>query len=475
MTLDVQNALVSAQYRVAQHYLQRLRQAEKGTARGLEGRVYWLDQIQQDWPQIAAWQAWSAAGIPDHPERARLCSAFAMATSNMLRVRQTLPEALHWTEQALAAARALQDSDGERELLHQMSLIYLGMEADDKVDTCAHELIELASRAEDELALGRAWCVLGTTSVFRGAYDQAERYARQSMEILEAYSAEANDMIALSWQTLGRVELYRGNYDESHAHHIRYLEMSMASDRVGAVASAHLALSGISIYRRRYDEAKYHADMCLNMAQAIGYARMIPTAILTLAHAEKWLGNLEAARQRYEEALSKRELLNPSVLINTFHGLGQTLARQGELKQALESFEEGLALSRSTRLAFRTCEILPDALAVQLQLGDGEAARASLGEVLDVAEQLGTPPFLTGAITGALLYWRSLGELEEAAVMAGVLRDYIHQLKPSIFRVDILTQLEADLGADRYAAAFVQGAQLTLKDAIARIRYQLDK
>ena len=76
------------QYRLAQHYLKKLQQANAAIQqRGTGNQSYWLGVIKQDWPQIRQWQNWSAAA--DSPtERARLCiefnitAAFALQTQD---------------------------------------------------------------------------------------------------------------------------------------------------------------------------------------------------------------------------------------------------------------------------------------------------------------------------------------------------------------------------------------------------------
>jgi tetratricopeptide (TPR) repeat protein len=175
-------------------------------------------------------------------------------------------------------------------------------------------------------------------------------------------------------------------------------------------------LSGILIHLRDYQAAKAHAQQAVAICRRIRFARGLPAALLSLAHAEKWQGNLETACSYYEDALVGRSHMPPSTVINGLYGLGQARFRQGELVKAFAHFEEALKLARASRLLFRICEVAQDMVLVHIARNEFDGACARLRESLDSARQLGTPHFMAKAVAAAISLWKGCGKHEQAAV-----------------------------------------------------------
>lgn len=464
-----QNAIYPAQLRMAQHYLDKLRQAENAVRRGRESRAHWLNQIRRDWEQIKQWQAWSVGGQNTDVKRARLCAAFSLITPDILQVQLTPIEHLSWSQQALDVVRRLKDHNTERTLLYRAAFISLTLERIEQAEEYAQQLIEHAQATEDSLSTGRAWYILATISFTRGVYDRAEEYYASSIAQFEA--CHAVEEIPIVWRGLGRVSMFQGNYQKGQMYHQKYLDASVGTGNEQGILDAHISLSGIFISLRDYKSAEHHAEHALALARPLGKWRLLPAALFSLAHAQKWQGKYETASNHYEEGISVARDVGtaPSNIANGLYGLAQARYLQGDYRAAVKHFEEALEIARSARLVFRVCQISHDMVLAYIALDQMEAARARLKEALSSAQQLNTPQFMSKALAAAIIVWQHSGELEQAALWAGLLSSYIQLLHPSLFDSAIYEQLEVNLGAECFRDAMERGKLLNLENVVSEI------
>ena len=465
-----QSSLQDAQYRLAQHYINKLQQAENAARHGRENRSQWFTLIHQDWEQIKSWQAWAAAWQDSESERARLCAAFPLATSAVLRVRLTPMEQLLWTQQALKAARQLGDVETERTLLYQAAFTSLTVETYlDQAEEYAHQLMALAQASQDALSMGRAWYILGTASFTRGAYDRSEACYTQSISLFEACGA--SEELPIVWRGMGRIFMFRGDYQQAMMCHQQYLKGSAHTGNEQGMLDAHISLSGIFLSLRDYVTAEHHAQQALNMARPLGKWRLLPPALFSLAHAQKWLGKYEIACAHYEEGISvARDIATaPSNIANGLYGLAQTKYLQGDYATALRHFAEALAIAQAAQLGFRICQISHDMVFTHVALDEIDAARSRLKDAIRSAQQLGTAQFMVKALAAAIGLWRYFDQREQVAMWAGLLDNYIQMLHPSLFNPAVYEQLEAELGPERYLRAIEQGKALALESTLTEI------
>lgn len=461
-------ALQAAQRRLAQHYLGKLKQANAAARRGPGSRSHWLGHIQQDWEQIKQWQAWSAARSDAEPEQARLCAEFALSAADILRIQLSPAEHLAWTQQALEGARRSDDRAGEMTLLYQVSFLSLTVEKLDQAEQYTQELMERAQAEDDDLGLGRAWYMRATIDFTRGVYDRAEEGYDRSIVHFKACAAP--EEITVAWRGMGRLAQFSGRYQQAQDYYERYLHDSAAAGSQTGVLDAHMALSGVCLSLRDYAAAEQHAQQAFTLIQPFQTSRLYPSALLSLAHAEKWLGKYDSACAHYEEAIaSARRIAPPSTVSNGLYGLGQARSLLGDPAAARSHLAEALDIARAAQLVLRVCEIAHDLVYVHIALDDLGAARARLTEALASARRIGTPHFLTKTLAAAATLWRAQGRAEQAALWAGLLAAHTQYLHPSLFDKALYDVLKRDLGAERYAQMIEQGQSLTLDGVIAEI------
>lgn len=421
------------QVRLAQHYLKTLQQSSAaGGAQAYGRRVQWHQRLQQDWPQIKQWQAWSAADDATD-EQARLCVDFLLANVEGLYTQQTPSEHLHWIEKALQAARRLGDSAAECALLYRAGYQCLKLERLGAAEQYADLLLALANRAGDRDSSGRAWYLRADSYNRRLRFEEAQTCYARSRELL---GEQPSDVLFEIWAGLIRIEYYHGRYSSALELAAHQLEVASAlgSDRL--IGAAHLSLSGLYHHTQQYEQCKWHAEQCLVKARQSGALRLIAHGLVALAHAEKFLGHSERAIDCYQEALaSPPSVLPPSSRINATGGQAHTYLLQGDLAQAQVWYEQALALALSHSdkpLYFHLCDFANQLACLMLQQGQLDRARIYLLTAADSALQMGTPPYLVRTLLTAHCYWRMRGWHADAVLWQALLRQHAHYLEARV-------------------------------------------
>jgi tetratricopeptide (TPR) repeat protein len=470
------SALHAAQYRLARHYTNQLQKSEDARFSSPVNRSHWIQLIDRDWDQIERWQRWSSADADNEPERLRCCVAFATGAEYTLRRRLAPRAYVKWIEQALKAARLLNDPAAVRLLLFRLAEAQANFT--ENLDEAEHYAVELAdtSRVDnDHLNLGRALWILGSVESTRGSYDRAESRLNESLTYLQmCHASDVETAKASLW--LGRIAVYRGNYPLAMKLHLQYFQ---AMEVVGDEASAGgilPSISGIALFLGDYAAAETYALRAVEIARRLKLRRMLPVSLICLAHAEKTLGRLESACAHYHEAIETgRALMNPSSLINAYYGLAQACFLQGDSNDALIHQQEALALARESRLPFRICEVTSDMVMVRAVRGEIEAARDRLREALTQAAQLGTRRYWTIVTGAAVVLWQQAGEFTQAALWAGAIIDQIDYHEALGLFKQSCQQLEIALGSEDYQRLLTQGKTLTLESVTGEVQERIDQ
>ena len=110
----------------AAHYASVLRVANRQYLEGGEALMRSLELFDLEWGNVQAGRSWAAGHAEDDENAARLCSAYAGAGS-LLFIRQHPRQRIEWLEAALAAARRLEDRQGEGNHLGNLGLAYANL------------------------------------------------------------------------------------------------------------------------------------------------------------------------------------------------------------------------------------------------------------------------------------------------------------------------------------------------------------
>jgi predicted ATPase/DNA-binding SARP family transcriptional activator len=231
----------------------------------------------------------------------------------------------------------------------------------------------------------------------------------------------------------GLLAFLQADYPRATAHFGEALTSARQRQDRQAEAAARHGLGNIAFYEQSYDEARAHYEAALELRRQLGD----PVALAASHHS---LGNVEMRLRRYETAQAhmeqavrlRREVGNRQTLGMTLGGLGQLAYERGDPEAAHRFTLEALNAFDETGLRW-CCAIAFNFLAgMAHDLGrpDRAARLLSVAEAVRKSENTPAPP----------------REHEE--------------------RERRLARLRADLGREAFDAAWAEGADWTLRQAI---------
>ncbi|HEX2623277.1 MAG TPA: hypothetical protein VHL11_24120, partial [Phototrophicaceae bacterium] len=176
-------SLKTAQYRLARHYLNKLRIADTAVRRGQASTAYGLTLFDQEWEQIRLWQGWTARHEHGDQERMELCKEFPLAGLEILANRNNAMDQADWLVTALEAAQQLSDHEAERTLCYELLMTYYRLGNPEKIEYFASQLLQLGEAAKDSLFIERAWFGFGLVAEERGMFVEAESYYQRALQL----------------------------------------------------------------------------------------------------------------------------------------------------------------------------------------------------------------------------------------------------------------------------------------------------
>lgn len=462
----------TAQDRLTEHYIGKLRRANIAIRHNRDNSSHWYQAIEQDWAQIENWQQWVAQRSTDHPQYARLCAAFGLAGDEYVSVRLTVPERLRWYRQALLGALQSDDQPKERELLYLVGTTEYQTGSFEEAERCAKRLLEAGRSPRDHRSLGYGWFIIGNIHSHRTELDQAESAFHKALAHFEKCHAEV--MAGHALQGIARIMTFRGQYAEALIYATRYLEIIAAAGRESDFSLAYHTLSNIHTRLGNLAQAKSYALKAVENSRRLGYARMIPSNLLILGYAELGLNELDAAWGHFQETItaSRASLSKFDQTAATF-SLGDVRSRQNNLAEALDYYQQALALATESNIAaYRSlCSIeIANVHAQQHEIG---AARSALRVGAETALEIKSTILLAKALIPAIKLWQAMGILQSAAEWSGLLSQHPEHAEQNTVD-EISRQLESNLGVERYRRAFERGKSLTLNDVVTDVIKMLD-
>ncbi|MCC6803481.1 MAG: tetratricopeptide repeat protein [Anaerolineae bacterium] len=448
------SSLQTAQFRLARHYLNKLRTADAAHRHGQSSIAYGSALFDLEWEQIQHWQAWAAQQRGSDQASAQLCEEFSLAGLEVLSNRRSAADHAVWLKAALESAQQLDDGEGACTLSYELAMIYYRLGTLDEMERLAQQLLKLGEAANDSLSVGRAYLLLGVFADERGRYAEADTFYQRTLELsLEIGSDEVKGR---ALNGLGAVAFYRGDYEKAHHYLSRQLDLMEATGNKNKICHALIAMGRILIGLRAYDQAEECLLRAVNMCRLLGFRRLLGVGLLNLGSLELQRRQLEAARSHIEEGMDVVRSTNTQrQIIRGLTLLGDTYMRLGYLPKALEQLQEGLSLARDAGLPRHLCDLQYILTNVYLALNDLDAARSALYETLILAEKLDSHPQKMEAVSSAIAYFQRIGFSERATVWAGSLMDD-PLLDQSQFN-PICLEIEASLGSAAYQRALTQG------------------
>lgn len=469
--LAPQSTIQQTQYRLAQHYLRKLQQANAAITQATGGtRSHWIGIVQQDWSQIRQWLGWSAEST--EMDRARLFVDFCTTTASAIATQQTTVEAIETLRDGVKAAQRLNDRAAEGEILYMLGLNQLRLQHFDDTRSTSDMLMSCGEILTDTRMQGRAWYLMACVNTSSGKFSEAELQYSRSRELLEANGPK--DMISV-WAGFGHVAYFQGNYEACRDYHTRSMELALMVDDEANAAVAHLSLTGVCLQLKDLDQAHYHAQETLRLSRKLSFLPLIPHSLIMLANVNRHQGNLEEAQAYYEEVLDiTRATLSPEGVITALIGLGRVHILKGNIELASNCFLDALTLAKESGIATRIPTLAEELIQIHLTQGNISGARMRLGDLVLSARTLNTVRFYAKAVFAAAILWHRSGQTEQAAHWLGLLQDYKEHLAPTLLS-QLTEEISTTLDKADYMGAISVGKSLKLDAVFQEITDTLDQ
>jgi tetratricopeptide (TPR) repeat protein len=333
-----------AEYRLARHYLNRLRTLDEAVSRGQANVAYGLATFDQEWEQIRHWQMWTTQREPEDRRRAELCKEFPFAGLEILANRNSADQA-DWLQAALEAAQQLHDKEAERALTYELMMSYYRLGAVDMIKHFASQLLTLGEAANHALSMERAYFGLAAYSEERGKYADAEHYLQRALQLALKLGIVVETGRILN--ALGSVAGCVGEFQKSYEYFLHYLELMETHGKKSKVCHALLSLGESLISLKDHAQAERYLLRAVSMCRALGFQRFLGVGLLNLGSLAIEQGKLETARRYLLEGLQAvRALGIQRQIIAGLTALGYVDLRLGDFAGAFEYLNQGLELAR---------------------------------------------------------------------------------------------------------------------------------
>ncbi len=472
--------LLAAQYRLAQHYLDTLRTAQRVYRQGSESEEHALTIFDRERDQVKQWQAWAAKYAGQDDRAATLCSDYARACPDIFNLRLLPHEYCAWLDAALAAARLL--GDQRAEATHLLSLCEKKELMNERSDVTAHaqHALAIARQAGDQSLVAHGLEVCGDAVRNQGNLEEAQAYYEQSLALYRTINDRRG--MATLLVRLGMLAIA----SRKNAAAQDYLEQSLALyQEIGHQEGLNTCLNNLgflAIRRGNYEIARNYLEQSLALCRMMGDKQGICIVLTNLGTISYYEGDFSLARNYLEESLSAARAAHvrerEAICLYKF---GLVTMAQGDMPMARDSFEQSLAFSRSTQIGTLLPETLGNlALAYQL-LRQEDHASAVLREGLEIVSQLPAPmehAKLLACVAAARM-WILKGKPLQAAAWLGLVENHSH---PAVKMTDIKrdvqvarTECARALSPEQIAAAWEEGKNLDVDTVVAHILSELEE
>lgn len=320
---------------------------------------------------------------------------------------------------------------------------------------------------------GDTWCL--TVSLAVAGFEHAGRNelpaARPLFEECVAVARESNWVCAWGLIGLGKVAVRQGHYRlaESSLEEAAAVARDRGDDYTKATALEYLA--ELAFGRGDYCRTRELVEQAMAMMPELGPPEVVPRPLVLLAWIARAEGDPRGARRLFMEVRSRAGAATYAVALQ---GIAELAVEEGDLNAGRRLFEEardaarligdkravalaaqGLGrLAQAADQAQRAAALYDEALELQFDIGDAPAVAGSLEALAGLSGAAGRHEHAVG-LFGAAAALRERGGYQRPPWQSGR------------YEADVALARE-NLSPEQFAAAFAEGAALSVKQAAAR-------
>lgn len=202
----------------------------------------------------------------------------------------------------------------------------------------------------------------------------------------------------------------------------RWLEMALELDGPGTATVRIRALdaaSWLACYQGDLDQAERLAEESVALNQHIADRAGLARALHTLGLVAQLRHDFERARVLYEECLALKRLVQDAELTRTLGNLAQIRFHLGDVKGAIELFDECVALDQAAGDVTHLAVHLTDLGLILLESGEDARAQQIFEAALPIHHELGHLRMVTIAVEGLAAVAGKQRQPERAARLYG--------------------------------------------------------
>ncbi len=402
------------------------------------------------------WAEQAEAGLKG-PEQPQCLNLFEMEYTNLC-------AAIQWATQPAQAELAVR-------LAGTLTLFWIIRSYFREALACLDPVLELAHSASDQTS-AKAFNGAGVMASGLGNYESARLYFHQALA--RARIGKDQVMTARVLNNLGIVAGERAEYSQASHFFAEALEIQQAIGDQWGACNVQMNLGIVENHRGEHALARQHFEQCLEFARQAGVQNLIALNLDNLGEALINLGELELARSRFEESLRlARELENQETISHALGGLGKSAFFQGNLDEALGYIQEALAVLNN--IGYQTG--LAGALHWQGEIYCAQGKQAEAAEALIASLKRGSALGLRKEVCQTLVCLARLALLcqgpERAARLLGAAEHLRQEIELTFglpeqeLRQHTQEEASSQLGEAAWRAAWEEGLELTLKQAVA--------
>jgi len=270
------------------------------------------------------------------------------ANSDWLVVRGYWDEERARGEQALTAARELQDEKGIARCAHNLAIIYQNQGDLDEARSLYQQSLDIKRKLGDQSGIASSLHQLGLLAQDQGDLDEARSLYQQSLDIKRKLSDQRG--IDSSLHQLGRLAQDQGDLDEARSLYQQSLDISRKlGDQSGIAISLH-QLGLLAQDQGDLDEARSLYQQSLDIKRKLGDQSGIASTTSQIGIVYLDLKQYSESRASHEESLAIRRRLGDQMGIAIdLHQLGRLAEDEGDKVGAARLFREALTIFERLR------------------------------------------------------------------------------------------------------------------------------
>jgi tetratricopeptide (TPR) repeat protein len=477
MTAELTQRMQVAQYRLAQHYLEKLHTAQKAYEQGNERATQALTIFDQEQEQVHQWQTWASQRAQHDDKAAALCSAYAEASPDIYKLRLPTGEYLAWLEAGLSAAR--QCGDQRLELMQLLELTEINMRIDEseKAFGYAAQALSIASRINDKPLLALSLNMYGNAVRDLRRFEEAQLFYEESLLLYEKLGDRRG--IAEILNNLGVLALHTRKDDAAQDYLEQSLKLNRAIGNQEGLATCLNNLGFLANRREEYLAACDYLEQASTIQRAIGDTAGIAMTLRNLGNAAYYREEYALARRYLEQSLAAARsagVLEREILC--LSNLGEVAMAQGDLVMARDYFEQSLTSDRDQGSSLLPLNLGNLAIIFQ-QLQQEDRVYPALRQALEAACHQPAEHHTLNVLCKAAQVWVLRSNPMQAATWLRLVENHSSLVvKTADIKRSFRTaraECEAALSPEQFDAAWEAGKKLNLDMVVVELLSELGK